>query len=220
MLDFWRSNKIIILISLATLLIIIGGVLLFSRTSSEVTSKKADPSLLVKSDSEKIGSSSATLTLVEFGDYQCPACGNYHYFIKQLLNDFNGKINFVFRNFPLTQHKNAKISSYAAEAAGLQNKFEEMHNKIYETQDDWSNSNDARSVFISYAKDLGLDVDKFIKDIESEAIKQKIERDLNDGFTLQINETPTLYLNGVKLILTGSYKDLKKSVEEELNKSF
>ena len=199
--------------------IIIGGVFLFSKSPAQKTSRKADNELLVRPDSEKIGSPEARLTLVEFGDYQCPACGDYHPMIKQLLSDFNGKVNFVFRNFPLSQHANAKISSYAAEAAGLQGKFEEMHNKIYETQNDWSSSKDAGSIFIGYAKNLGLDVDKFTKDINSDAVKQKVDRDTNDGLTLQINETPTLYLNGIKLVLTGNYDDLKKAVQNELDKT-
>ena len=217
--DFFSSNKIAVLISGVTLAIIIGGVFLFSKAPAQITPQKVDNKLLIESDSEKIGSPSAQVTLVEFGDYQCPACGDYHPMIKQLLSDFNGKVNFVFRNFPLSQHANAKISSYAAEAAGLQGKFEEMHNKIYETQNDWSSSNDARSIFIGYAKNLGLDVDKFTKDINSDAVKQKVDRDTNDGLTLQINETPTLYLNGIKLVLTGNYDDLKKAVQNELDKT-
>lgn len=217
--DFFSSNKIAVLISGITLAIIIGGVFLFSKAPAQNTPQKVDNKLLIESDSEKIGYPSAQVTLVEFGDYQCPACGDYHPMIKQLLSDFNGKVNFVFRNFPLSQHANAKISSYAAEAAGLQGKFEEMHNKIYETQNDWSSSNDARSIFIGYAKDLGLDIDKFTKDINSDAVKQKVDRDTNDGLTLQINETPTLYLNGIKLILTGNYDDLKKAAQTELDKN-
>lgn len=217
--NFFASNKVAILIASATLAIIIGGVFLFSKSPSQVTPKKVDNKLLIEADSEKIGSAGAQLTLVEFGDYQCPACGDYHPMIERLLSDFSGRINFIFRNFPLSQHANAKISSYAAEAAGLQGKFEEMHNKIYETQNNWTSSKDARSIFIGYAKDLGLDVDKFTKDIDSETIKQKIARDTNDGLNLQITETPTLYLNGVKLVLTGKYDDLKKTVQAELDKN-
>ncbi len=216
---FFASNKIVILISVVTLAIIIGGVFLFTKTPSQSTPQKVDNRLLIESDSQKIGSPSAQVTLVEFGDYQCPACGDYHPMVKQLLSDFNGKINFIFRNFPLSQHPNAKISSYAAEAAGLQGKFEEMHNKIYETQNDWANSSDAKSIFIGYAKDLGLDVDKFTKDLDSDTIKQKIDRDTNDGLTLKINETPTFYLDGIKQVLTGRYDDLKKAVEDELSKT-
>ena len=199
--------------------IIIGGVFLFSKSPAQKTSRKADNELLVRPDSEKIGSPEARLTLVEFGDYQCPACGDYHPMIKQLLSEFNGKVKFVFRNFPLSQHANAKISSYAAEAAGLQGKFEEMHNKIYETQGDWSNSADAKNIFIGYAKDLGLDVEKFKKDIDSDAVKQKVDRDTGDGLALRINETPTFYLDGIKQILIGRYDDLKKAVESELGKT-
>jgi protein-disulfide isomerase len=164
-------------------------------------------------------SSSAKVTLVEFGDYQCPACGTYAPFVKQLLTDFSGKINFVFRNYPLSQHTNAPISSDAAEAAGLQGKFWEMHDKLYETQNDWSSSTNPESIFITYAQDLGLDINKFKTDIDSATVKNKVQSDTNDGNTVALTETPTFYLNGVKVAnLTGSYADLKSLVSGELSK--
>lgn len=217
--SFWLANKTVVLIAIVTLAIIGGGIYLFSKTPSQDKPQKVDNKLLVESDSERIGSPDAQITLVEFGDYECPACGAYHPFIKQLLTDFAGRLNFVFRNFPLAQHANAKISSYAAEAAARQGKFEVMHNKLYESQGDWANSTDAKSVFIGYATDLGLDAAKFTADMDSTAVKQKIDRDIADGTTLKINATPTFYLNGVKIGLPGSYEELKKIVQAEIDKN-
>ncbi len=164
-------------------------------------------------------SSSAKVTLVEFGDYQCPACGEYHPLVKQLLTEFSGKVNFVFRNFPLSQHANSSISAQAAEAAGLQGKFWEMHDKLYEAQNDWSVSNDAKTIFVGYATTLGLDIDKFKTDIDSSVVKDKVQSDTRDGNLININATPTFYLNGVKLDnLPSSYSDLKNLVNAELSK--
>ncbi|MGA2910697.1 MAG: thioredoxin domain-containing protein [Candidatus Microgenomates bacterium] len=228
-MDFLKRNKVFIIVVLATLVLLIGGIYLFSRGSGNSTtlSSTVSSSLLIpQNDYETSGivngnyllaTPSASVTLVEFGDYECPACGEYHPMVKQLLTDFAGKVIFVFRNFPLSQHLNAPISAYAAEAAGLQGKFWQMHDKLYETQNDWSGSTDARSIFIGYAKDLGLDVTKFTADIDSSAVKNKVQSDMNDGNTIGINETPTFFLNGSELNLTGSSNELETDVQKVLN---
>jgi len=193
-----------------------------STTSTPVSSsilvpKNANETGGVKNGNYLPATSSAKVTLVEFGDYECPACGEYNPIIKQLLADFSGKINFVFRNFPLTQHANAFISSQAAEAAGLQGKFWQMHDKLYESVNDWSASSDAKSIFIGYAQALGLDVNKFKTDIDSSAVKNKIQNDTNNGNLINLSETPTFYLNGVKIgSLTGNYADFKKIISGQL----
>lgn len=216
----------------ATIILVIGGVFLMSRGSSgsgTPGSTQISSDILVPTGANKTGgiengnylpaTSSAKLTLVEFGDYECPACGEYNLLVKQLLTDFSGKINFVFRDFPLTQHANAVISSQAAEAAGLQGKFWQMHDKLYETQNDWSTSSDAKSIFIGYAQSLNLDINKFNADIDSAVIKNKIQSGTNDGNLINITQTPTFYLNGVKINnLTGSYGDLKKLISDALSK--
>lgn len=214
MKDFLSRNKAFLGIVIATILLLFGGIYLFSRSGKTTTNEPTvDSTLLIPADAYKFTSTSTPLTLVEFGDYQCPACGAYHPVVKQLLTDYSGKLNFVFRNFPLSQHQNGLISSYAAEAAGLQGKFWEMHNKIYETQASWSTSTDTKTLFIGYAKDLGLDVGKFTADIDSKLIKDKVQSDVTDGNKIGINATPTFYLNGKKISLAGSYNDFKKIID-------
>lgn len=209
MLDLINRNKTFIGIVVVTLIILFAGVFLMSKGGTESTST------LISEDSQK-SDSSAQLVLVEFGDYQCPACAVYHPFVKQLLSDFPGKVNFVFRHFPLPQHKNANIASYAAEAAALQGKFWEMHNKIYETQATWSNLDNPKDTFIAYAVELGLNKDKFQSDLDSDFVKNIIKRGLSDGKVAGISATPTFFLNGEELTLFATYEDLKKSVEEKL----
>ncbi|MDP1710009.1 MAG: thioredoxin domain-containing protein [bacterium] len=207
MKEFILRNKAFLGISAATLAILLGGVFLNSKNVSET--------VLISEDSQK-SDPSAPLKLVEFGDYQCPACAVYHPFVKQLLSDFPGKINFVYRHFPLPIHKNAVISAYAAEAAGVQGKFWEMHNKIYETQNVWSNSESPADTFVTYAADLGLNIDKFLTDIDSETVKSIVKRGLSDGNLAGINSTPTFFLDGVEMPLFATYDELKKTIEDKL----
>lgn len=226
------KDKGLIIGIIATAILIAGGVFLMTRgNSSPATSTGAQisPDILVPKGDYVTGgimngnylpaTSSAKVTLVEFGDYECPACGEYNSLVKELLTDFSGQINYVFRNFPLSQHTNAQISSQAAEAAGLQGKFWQMHDKLYETQKDWSTSTDAKSIFITYAQGLGLNVDKFKTDIDSQAVKDKVQSDANDGNLVKLTETPTFYLDGVKITnLTGNYADLKNVVGSAISK--
>lgn len=213
--DFIIRNKGFLGICAITLLILFGGVALFSKDSSAQKNNVTE-AILVSPDSQKTGTESF-LKIVEFGDYQCPACAIYHPFIKQLLLDFPGKIDFVYRNFPLPSHKNAKISAYAAEAAGLQGKFWEMHNKLFEAQGAWSDLDNPKDVFIEYAVSLGLDKNKFLEDIDSQAVKNVIDRGLSDGRLAGISSTPTFFINGEEMALVGTYEELKRLVEDILN---
>ena len=228
-MDFLARNKVFIGIIAVTLILLFGGVYFMSRGSSTATTAKpASTEILIPADSEKTSgivngnyeaaSASAKVTLVEFGDYECPACGAYHPFVKQLLTDLAGKVTFVFRNFPLSQHANALISAYAAEAAGRQGKFWQMHDKIYETQNGWATSTDAKNIFIGYAQGLGLNMDQFKKDIDSQSVKDSVQKGVDDGNLVGITETPTYYLDGIKMNLPGTYDEFKAAVSAEVSK--
>ncbi len=229
MKDFLIQNKIFISVILGTLVLLFGGVYLLGKGGSSTNTAKVGDSILVASDSFVTGgiengkylpkSQTAQATLVEFGDYQCPACAAYHGLVKQLITEMSGKVNFVFRNFPLSQHANSNVSAYAVEAAGLQNKFWEMHDRVYESQKDWSESLAAKDIFIGYAKDMGLDINQFKKDMDSSKIKDKVARDLNDGTLVKLNSTPTFFLNGIKLENPASYEEFKKLVEDAIKNS-
>jgi protein-disulfide isomerase len=227
MKDFWLKNRAFVGILAATVVLLVGGVFLFTRGGNfNVAQGKIDESLLVPTGAEITSgivngeylpaSPSATVTLVEFSDYQCPACGAYHPLVKQLLSDFAGKLNFVFRNYPLSYHPDALAACLAVEAAGLQGKYWQMHDKIFETQATWSTSTDAKEIFLVYAKELNLDIGKFTQDLESAAVKNKVESDYNDGVKIGITETPTFYLNDRKLTLTGSADNLKNAIQNSL----
>ncbi|MCL4360334.1 DsbA family protein [Patescibacteria group bacterium] len=201
----------------AAILVIVGAaVFFFSSPAGQSATPAADRTLLVRSDSEKISSPSARATLVEFADYQCPACGAYYPVVKQVVSEFTGKLNFVFRNFPLDQHPNAKPAAYAAEAAGRQGKFWQMHDLIYTNQVKWSDSPDAAAIFEGYAKTLGLNMDHYKKDVASQAVSAMIDRDVSDATALGVDATPTFYLNGVKLDNPAAIDDFRTAVKKAL----
>lgn len=223
-IDFVNRNKIFISVILITVVLLVGGIFLFSNNSGpSSTNAPVDTSRLVSPSSYRTSgvingdylpaTSSATVTLVEFGDYECPACALYSPMIKQLLTDFVGKITFVFRNYPLPQHKNALIAAYAVEAAGLQGKYWPMHEKMYATQNDWAALGDPKSTFVTYAQGFGMDINKFTTDMSSTQVKNVVQSDTNDGNAIGLTATPTYYLNNLKINLTGSYDQLKNLIQ-------
>lgn len=200
-----------------TILVIVGTVFFFSNQPT--TGPKVDSSILVRSDSEKIASDSAAVTLVEFADFQCPACGAYHPLLKQLLPEFAGKLNFVYRNFPLSQHQNAPLAAQVAEAAGRQGKFWPLYDALYDKQNEWSTAGNARDLFLGYAKALGLDTEKLNKDADLQDIKNLIDRDTQDGNAAGVNSTPTFFLNGEKLTNPASLADFRTLIKAAILKS-
>ncbi len=196
---------------------LVGGVIYLANNSGNgvVGSALAIP---VSASDWQQGPKDAKVTVVEYGDYQCPACGAYHPYFKQLQKDFEGKMLFVFRNFPLSQiHKNAELSARAAEAAGKQGKYWEMHDMLYEHQQDWAEVATAKDVITKYAQDLKLNVSQFNKDLDSSAIGDKISADYAGGVQSQVNSTPTLFVNGKSIVIPQNYDALKKLIQDAVN---
>lgn len=198
---------------LATLLIIALGVFFFSRPATEKVPNSVSSEILVRGDSVKDVSQNEKVTLVEFGDYQCPACAAYHNIVKEILLE-DETITYVFRHFPLSQHKNARPASQAAEAAGRQGKYWEMHNKLYENQSDWENSSNPKEIFEKYATEFGLDLEKFKSDFGLKEIEEKVSRDYADGVTLGVNSTPSFYINNKKVSGIRNKEDFKRLISE------
>lgn len=211
-----QEVKILLVIGVVTVAILGGAVLLLGKSTTPLPKSSVDPQVLVREDSHKIASDSAKVTVVEFGDYQCPACGRAYPTTKAIIKDYSGKINFVFRNFPLTQHKNAMIAAEAAEAAGAQGKFWEMYDKLYETQNDWAESDSPLNVFVSYAAALGLDTNTLERDIRSNKYAEKITQDQRDGSIVGVQSTPTFFINGQRLDGVPTYNDFRVRIEAQL----
>ncbi len=154
----------------------------------------------------------AKVTLIEYSDFQCPACGAYYPFVKQLGQEFKN-VSIIYRHFPLTQHTNARPAAQAAEAAGQQGKFWEMHNMLFDNQTAWSGSAAPEEIFTAYAKTLGLDTAKFKIDSNSQAAKTKIEADYQNGAS-EIDGTPTFFLNNKKIQNPQNYEDFRSIIQQ------
>lgn len=211
-----RESKILT----AILVVIVGGMIgLFAITNKNEPAPVGDKTKIIRETSHKEGT--GAVQLVEYGDYQCPACGAAFPNVQQIMKDYDGKVTFYFRNFPLNQlHPNANTAANAAESAAAQDKFWEMHTKLYETQKDWSSlsSQDAATQFVSYAKDLGLDADKFKTSLDNKELQGVIDQDVADGGAMGINGTPTFFFNGTKYTGKNDYASLRDAVEAELKK--
>jgi protein-disulfide isomerase len=144
------------------------------------------------------GNPNAPVTLEEFGDFECPTCATYSVELKKIESEFGDRLRVIFREYPLypTPHKHALVAAQAAEAAGLQGKFFEMHDKLYETQNAWKDATDATPIFTDYAKQLGLDVDRFGRDLNGEVVTARIFQDGRRAHSLGITGTPSFFVNG------------------------
>jgi protein-disulfide isomerase len=141
------------------------------------------------------GNPEAPVTLEEFGDFQCPPCGQFAGFADELLKEYDSRLRVVFRNFPLPGHEHAREAALAAEAAGFQGKFWEMHDTLYKEQSSWTKAPNTRELFESYAGTLGLNMDRFKKDMDSDKAKERVDSDHAVGDSLGIKVTPTLFIN-------------------------
>lgn len=171
------------------------------------------------------GNKDAKVVLIEYGDFQCPGCGSAHPTVKALSEKYKDQMAFVFRNFPLTSiHPNARAASAAAEAAGKQGKYWEVHNALFESQNEWSNASTSErgGIFAGYAEQAGLNKDSFSSTLtdQSVVINKKINFDIALGRKLNVSGTPTFYLNGKKLsdAQFNSPETFEKALLEEFKK--
>jgi protein-disulfide isomerase len=143
------------------------------------------------------GPEKAPVTLEEFGDFQCPPCGTLYPVLKSVEAEYGPRLRVIFREYPLTpNHEHALAAAKAAEAAGMQGKFFEMHDLIYENQNKWKEMFDVRAEYEGYAKQIGLDVERWKKDQNSDTVDRRIFLDGTRAHSLGVKGTPTVYLNG------------------------
>ncbi len=209
-----NTNRII---TWGIFIVMIGLIIWGMIAASQKANRDNSSALLVTqiSDSDWVkGNATSTVTIVEYSDFQCPACASYYPLIEKVIAENSDRASLVFRNFPLPQHKNAKIAAQAAGAAGLQGKFWEMHDRIFATQTDWENSTDAKNIFKGYAEKLGLDMEKYTTDADSKEVSDKIDADLSGGIKAGVNSTPTFYINGKKIESPQSVQEFNKLINE------
>jgi protein-disulfide isomerase len=198
------------------LVVVAGGVWLTAgRGSGGDSSGGGLVNLTVQASDWTKGNQDAPAVLIEYGDFQCPACALFYPEVKRLSEEMGGNLLVVFRHFPLRQtHRQAQLAAQAAEAAGQQDKFWEMHNILYERQDDWSDNSGARDMFIGYAEELGLDRARFEADIDSSEVADKVNQQYQSGLSAGVDATPTFYLNGEKLQGYRTYDDFSERIRQ------
>jgi protein-disulfide isomerase len=195
-----------------------------SRKSTQDTlplKSPTGPAQLGANPPNALGTIDAPVMLEEFGDFECPPCGLLHPILKTMKAEFGSRLVIVFREFPMTSlHPHAMAAARASEAAGLQGKFWEMHDLLYEDQSTWHEASDTGPLFEQYATRIGLDLNRFRKDIESEIVEQRILLDRQRGAWIGVNATPTVFLNGRELQFENLDTDrLRRLISDELSKS-
>lgn len=216
------EGKVLIGIGLATIILVVGAALLVGGNSSPDKAQvlsKSQKNVLIRDNSHEEKVPGAKVTIVEFGDFQCPACGASYPIVSEILKTYKGKVNFVFRNYPLPIHNNAQLAAEAAEAAGAQGKFFAMYDALYTNQKEWGESNDPMKYLTKYASSMGLNVDKWKKDVQSKKFANIIKRDQDDGDALGVAATPTFFINGQVHEGGMPYNDFKAAVDAALKKA-
>lgn len=201
----------------AIFILIIGlitwGMVLASKKADREAKNVASVDAIIATDNIR-GATTSKVTMIEYSDFQCPACGMYFPMVEKVVSENIEKVVFVYRHFPLTQHANAIPASKAAEAAGKQGKFWEMYEMIFTNQKNWEESTNAKVIFESYAKKLNLDMDKYSADLDSKEIMDKINNDQKSGIKAGVNSTPTFFINGKKINNPQTNEQFKKLIEE------
>jgi protein-disulfide isomerase len=162
-----------------------------------------------------LGPANAAVTLVEYGDYECPYCGAAHPVVREALRRSGDAVRFAFRNFPLTQiHPYAERAAEAAEAAGAQGKFWEMHDLLYANQEHLDKSD-----LVAHARQIGLDVQQFTRDLDTGAFAERVREDFMSGVRSGVNGTPTFFVNGERYDGDADLAGLLGAIERAVRSS-
>lgn len=228
------SNKTLLIISLLLFAAFLGGVKWTGLKSGQVRpvqnaqdspGQEGQPQVLGAQDQKDLvegatvvkGNPEAKITIVEFSDYQCPYCARYVTTTqRQIMDTYGNDIFYVWRDFPLGFHQNASKAALAARAAGEQGKYWEMHDLLFENQADWSEEKDPTQKFSQYAEKLGLDLEKFNRDLNNPDYKAQIQADIDLGRDVEVSATPTFFINGQQISGAESFEEFERIIREKL----
>lgn len=182
------------------MVVLFGGAIWYANVAAEKSNEGVTEVEHIK------GNVDAPVTLVEYSDFQCPACAAFQPVLKEILATYGEKLRFEYKHYPLPVHPYAQQAAIAAEAAGQQGKFFEYHDALFEKQAEWSKSPTPVTSFTKYAEELNLDVEKFKQHQKSALLRDIVRADLNEAKELGLTGTPTFYLNGEKMEIS-SFED-------------
>ncbi|HWP61598.1 MAG TPA: thioredoxin domain-containing protein [Candidatus Paceibacterota bacterium] len=219
--ELWIVGGFVVAVVVIAILAVLFG---SNAPSSSFSATTVPP--ITAADHARGDTSGAKLTVIEYGDFECPACGQYEPIVEQLTQQYGNKVEFIFRNFPLYQiHPFAMISAQAAEAAALQGKYWEMHDLLYKNQTLWTAATNltpsdvVSKYFDVYAQQLGLNVTQFNSDINSTAVKNRVQKDLDSGNAAYIDHTPTFFFNLTQIQNPTSLAEFQKDIDTALASS-
>lgn len=208
-----------IAIAAAIVLLIVGIVFAITQQQPSALPEGEDGDLqTVRTDSHVLDDGGeGAVTVVEFLDFECEACGAFYPIVEELREKYDGEITYVVRYFPLPGHINSTQAALAAEAAGQQDRFEDMYHRLFETQAQWGEqSEETPEVFRALAEDLGLDMAAYDAAIADPATAERVQSDKTDGEKLEVNSTPTFFVDGEKAVLQ-EWDDLEQAIEKAVN---
>lgn len=210
-----REFKILLTLGAGAIVIMIAATLLFNRSQQgNATISTSDQALLVREDSPTRGPADARVTLVEFLDPECESCRAAYPIVEQILEDYEGRIRYVVRYF--SNHNNSVLAVAATEAAGEQGMYWEMQEMLFANQSEWGErSTPQTDVFIRYAGELGLDVERFTASLQNPLYLERAERDQRDAQALGLRGTPTFFVNG-QLVYGMNEGSLRALIDEAL----
>lgn len=198
-------------IILVVILAIFGGIFYFAKKDAKAPS---DQNASAQVTNHIKGNTSSGVVLVEYADFQCPACAQLYPVVSEIVDTYQDKIQFQFVNFPLYQiHQNAMAAHRAAEAASVQGKFWEMYDMLYAYHSSWQGSKSPSTLFEQYAQNIGLNVEQFRSDSASSAVNDILWADINKANALKINATPTFFLNGEKIETPTTLEEFKNVID-------
>jgi protein-disulfide isomerase len=196
-----------------TLMLVVAALLLYAFTGAAASepSKSAQPN----ADDISYGPADAQLSVIEYSDFECPFCAQYAAWLSTLRERYGDRVQFVYRFFPLANHKYATLAAKVAYAASLQGKFWEMHDLLFENQTEWSESDDPRPFFDAYAQELGLDLDTFHEDADAQSTTDFIAAQAAEGKAAGVKHTPW-FVVGDEVVLPRSLEEFDKLIREAL----
>jgi protein-disulfide isomerase len=212
------ENKVLITIVVVTLGLLFGGAYYLTVSAPPEAKETIDMKEALSSSAFSKGDTNAPIKVVEYADFQCPACGASEPIVQKVLTEYQDKIYFEYHHYPLQQHRWAQDAAEVSEAAGEQGKFWEYHDLLFAKQNDWSENSNAVGMFKQYAKDLKLDEKKFNESIDSHEYRDKVLDSVKKGNSLAVNSTPTFFVNGKRVVGGLSYDGWKELIETNLKK--
>jgi len=209
-----------LIVGIVGLMTIAGGTILYRANRAVALTISSKDAELNQGLVHARGPADAKLTLEEYGDFQCPPCGSLAGPLKEIEERYSPHLRVIFHNFPLITHDHAHEAAQAAEAAGLQGKFWEMHDLLYREQSIWSKAADVHTLLSSYAGMIGLNLERFNKDIDSPEVKARVDMDQKKGSSLGVTNTPTLFLNGSSVAPNDLHPgNLEKVIKDTIENS-